>query len=109
MTFRQMTKDFFDNVARSRTGWSRVINIGVSDKDAETSAQKRKIASMLGDEWKHLSVLDMGCGVGRLTGWFDGLAGTAHGVDWSPEMLKIARKENPGVTFHEGGYLFWER
>ena len=45
-----------------------------------------------------LTVLDLGCGVGRLTGELAGLAGRAIGVDPVPEMLALA-PEHPGVSY----------
>jgi len=100
MPFRTMTPEFFNDVARSRMGWSRVVNILVKDKDEETKRQEVVILSML-EDWSQLRVLDMGCGVGRLTPWFNEIA-DAEGVDWSSEMLAVARTNNPGMEFHHG-------
>ncbi len=42
-------------------------------------------------------VLDLGCGVGRLTKHYK-----AWGCDISEEMLKIARRRNPDLIFYKG-------
>jgi SAM-dependent methyltransferase len=50
-------------------------------------------------------ILEIGCGVGRMTRWFAGSFGEAHGVDVSPEMLERARRRLaaiPNVTLHPG-------
>lgn len=47
-------------------------------------------------------VADVGCGPGRLTGRLHDLGLDAFGVDLSPEMLAIARREQPGLRFEEG-------
>jgi SAM-dependent methyltransferase len=42
-------------------------------------------------------VLDIGCGVGRLTRVFAQRARKAYGLDVSSEMLKLAREHNAGI------------
>ncbi len=37
-------------------------------------------------------VLEIGCGAGRMTQWFAGAFGEVHGVDVSPEMIRLARR-----------------
>jgi SAM-dependent methyltransferase len=89
----KLTAGFFDNVARSRTGLSRVINSGVPDKERETELQKDAIYAMLpAGIWRTLTILDCGCGVGRLTPWLASISKRATGIDWSPEMLTLARQ-----------------
>ncbi len=60
------------------------------------------------DHWRYLrflvgegrSVLDLSCGTGRL---LEALApARGVGVDLSGEMVRIARENHPGLTFHEG-------
>jgi len=51
------------------------------------------------------TVLDIGCGVGRLTRVIAERAKWAHGIDISPRMLALAREYNrhvENVTWHEG-------
>ncbi|HEU5127297.1 MAG TPA: class I SAM-dependent methyltransferase [Glycomyces sp.] len=47
-------------------------------------------------------VADVGCGPGRLTGRLHGLGLDVFGVDLSPRMLAVARREQPGLRFEEG-------
>ncbi|QNE19882.1 class I SAM-dependent methyltransferase [Kribbella qitaiheensis] len=47
-------------------------------------------------------VADVGCGPGRITGYLRGLGVDAFGIDLSPAMIDIARREFPGVRFEVG-------
>ena len=54
------------------------------------------------------SALDVACGSGKLTaelGRIAGLNGRVVGLDFSPEMLAIARLRHPGIEFTEGDAL----
>lgn len=50
-------------------------------------------------------VLEIGCGVGRMTRWFAESFGEAHGIDIAPEMIGQARARlaaYPNVALHTG-------
>jgi SAM-dependent methyltransferase len=47
-------------------------------------------------------VLDAGCGIGLLTGPMREKGLDVFGVDISPGMLAVARRNHPGVRFEEG-------
>lgn len=47
-------------------------------------------------------VADIGCGPGRITGHLRSLGVDAFGVDLSPEMVAVARREHPGLRFEVG-------
>ena len=54
------------------------------------------------------SALDVACGSGKLTAVLAGIAGPhgrAVGLDFSPQMLEIARHDHPGIEFLEGDAL----
>ncbi len=54
------------------------------------------------------SALDVACGSGKLTAELARVAGQSGrvvGLDFSPEMLAIARREHPGLEFLEGDAL----
>jgi SAM-dependent methyltransferase len=48
------------------------------------------------------AVADIGCGPGHVTAHLRGLGLDAVGIDLSPELLAIARREYPGTAFVEG-------
>ncbi|OLT29245.1 methyltransferase [Nocardiopsis sp. CNR-923] len=47
-------------------------------------------------------VLDVGCGGGQVTARLRDLGLDASGLDLSPGMLAVARREHPGLEFREG-------
>ncbi|MDQ6719979.1 MAG: ubiquinone/menaquinone biosynthesis methyltransferase [Candidatus Dormibacteraeota bacterium] len=54
------------------------------------------------------SALDVACGSGKLTAQLARLAGPKGrvvGIDFSPQMLEVARRDNPGIEFVEGDAL----
>jgi demethylmenaquinone methyltransferase / 2-methoxy-6-polyprenyl-1,4-benzoquinol methylase len=54
------------------------------------------------------SALDVACGSGKLTAVLAGAAGPQGrvvGLDFSPQMLEIARRDHPGIEFLEGDAL----
>ncbi|MFI0263877.1 class I SAM-dependent DNA methyltransferase [Streptomyces sp. NPDC017056] len=50
-------------------------------------------------------VADVGCGTGRVSAHLAGLGLSVFGVDLSPGMLAVARREHPGLRFEEGSML----
>jgi len=54
------------------------------------------------------SALDVACGSGKLTAELTRIAGPKGrvvGLDFSPQMLEVARREHPGIEFVEGDAL----
>jgi demethylmenaquinone methyltransferase/2-methoxy-6-polyprenyl-1,4-benzoquinol methylase len=54
------------------------------------------------------AALDVACGSGKLTAELARLAapnGRVLGLDFSPQMLEVARREHPGIEFLEGDAL----
>jgi len=54
------------------------------------------------------SALDVACGSGKLTAELARIAGSAGrvvGLDFSPQMLEVARRDHPGIEFVEGDAL----
>ncbi|GAA3460544.1 class I SAM-dependent methyltransferase [Saccharothrix longispora] len=47
-------------------------------------------------------VADLGCGPGQVTAHLAGLGLDAFGVDLSPGMVEVARREHPGLRFEVG-------
>jgi ubiquinone/menaquinone biosynthesis C-methylase UbiE len=45
---------------------------------------------------------DLGCGPGHVAGWLAGLGVRPVGIDLSPGMLDVARRQYPEVEFREG-------
>ena len=47
-------------------------------------------------------VADVGCGPGRITGHLHGVGLDAFGIDLSPVMIDVARRDHPGLRFEVG-------
>ncbi|MFC1419289.1 class I SAM-dependent DNA methyltransferase [Streptacidiphilus cavernicola] len=47
-------------------------------------------------------VADLGCGPGRVTAHLRGLGTDAFGIDLSPGMVEVARRDHPGLRFEVG-------
>lgn len=47
-------------------------------------------------------VADIGCGPGRITAHLASLGLEAFGIDLSPAMVEVARRDHPGLRFAEG-------
>jgi SAM-dependent methyltransferase len=47
-------------------------------------------------------VADVGCGPGRITAHLRGLGLDAFGIDLSPGMVEVARRDHPGLRFEVG-------
>ncbi|GAA3160903.1 class I SAM-dependent methyltransferase [Nonomuraea salmonea] len=47
-------------------------------------------------------VADVGCGSGHVTAHLDRLGVAAYGLDLSPAMIDLARREHPGLRFEAG-------
>src|ERR1044072_2435533 len=50
-------------------------------------------------------ICDMGCGPGQVARYLHGRGVEACGVDLSPEMVRHARRLNPGLDFRQGDML----
>ncbi|MEY9853415.1 ubiquinone/menaquinone biosynthesis C-methylase UbiE [Leifsonia sp. EB41] len=45
------------------------------------------------------AVADIGCGPGRVSGFLAGVGVDVRGVDLSPGMIEVARRDHPGIPF----------
>ena len=91
----------FDRVARRYDLVNTVLSGG-------TDGSWRKQAARATALTPGGSALDVACGSGKLTAVLAGIAGQngrVVGLDFSPRMLEIARREHPGIEFLEGDAL----
>jgi len=67
------------------------------------------LTALLEQEPAGAPVADLGCGPGHVTGWLAAhlaaQGATAVGVDLSPGMIEVARREQPGAEFRVGDLL----
>lgn len=87
------------------TFWDRIAEEYAAKPVADQAAFERKIAVMRRHLGPRDRVVDLGCGTGSLALRLAPFAAEVHGVDFSPEMIRIAQgklaaAEAPGVRFH---------
>ena len=94
---------YWDERARENALYFVDNEIGYDDPDTEAFWRRGEevVDLMLGVAGLRIgpgeTVLDIGCGVGRLTRALAGRAERVYGLDVSSEMLGLARQHNPGL------------
>jgi demethylmenaquinone methyltransferase/2-methoxy-6-polyprenyl-1,4-benzoquinol methylase len=91
----------FDRIARRYDLVNSVLSMG-------TDGGWRRRAARATELRPGGSALDVACGSGKLTVELSRLAGPSGrvlGLDFSPEMLAVARRDHPGIEFREGDAL----
>ena len=91
----------FDRIARNYDRVNTVLSAG-------TDAGWRRRAARETGIGPGGTALDVACGSGKLTAELARVAGpggSVTGLDFSREMLEIARREHPGIRFVEGDAL----
>jgi demethylmenaquinone methyltransferase / 2-methoxy-6-polyprenyl-1,4-benzoquinol methylase len=91
----------FDRIARRYDLVNTVLSAGTDGGWRRRAARETGLTS-------GGSALDVACGSGKLTAELARVAGPGGrvvGVDFSPQMLAIARRAHPGLVFMEGDAL----
>lgn len=74
----------------------------------DEEARHHLLLELIQERGTKLSLLDLGCGSGRLASLLDGEVVSEYlGVDLSEEGLNKARLQNPEKTFLHGSYESW--
>lgn len=93
MTWLADTRTSYDTVAASYAEFMA----GALDREPYLRAALTLFASEVGGP-----AVDIGCGPGYFTAYLDSLGVDATGIDLSPAMIDIARREHPGPRFEVG-------
>ncbi len=91
----------FDRIARRYDTINTVLSGGTDSGWRRRAARETGLAA-------GGSAVDVACGSGKLTAELAKLAGSSGrvvGIDFSPQMLEVARREHPGLEFLEGDAL----
>ncbi len=96
--FLDTTRTFYDTIAEDYAGLHRARGAGTPLDRALMGA----FAELVGPEGE---VADLGCGPGRVTAHLASLGLRVFGLDLSPAMLAIARREHPDLRFEQGSML----
>ena len=91
----------FDRIARRYDTINTVLSGGTDSGWRRRAARETGLAA-------GGSAVDVACGSGKLTAELAKLAGSSGrvvGIDFSPQMLGVARREHPGLEFLDGDAL----
>ncbi|MEV4619404.1 methyltransferase domain-containing protein [Asanoa sp. NPDC049573] len=91
------TRNSYDTVAVSYAEWIRDSLAGAPDVLAALAHFAGLVRAAGGGP-----VLDVGCGPGHVTAHLHALGVDASGVDLSPGMVDVARRDHPHLTFTVG-------
>ncbi|MEV4510355.1 class I SAM-dependent methyltransferase [Dactylosporangium sp. NPDC049525] len=89
------TRTSYDTVAESYSDFVRDALAGLPYLRAGLAL----FADLVGGDGP---VVDVGCGPGHVTAHLRGLGVDVFGVDLSPAMIDLARREHPGIRFEVG-------
>lgn len=98
--FIDATRASYDTLASYYAGWI-VGELGERPLERGLLAGFAELVAATGNP----AVADVGCGPGRVTTHLDGLGLAATGIDLSPEMIAMARRDHPDLTFEVGSML----
>ncbi len=87
------------SVKESYRSWSKIYDTNENKtRDLDLTVSKKILSNLVFD-----TVLEIGCGTGKNTCWLNKMATKVIAVDFSPEMLEIARNKikNTNVVFKE--------
>lgn len=94
-------------LADTRTSYDTVA-VSYSDRVREALGGEPYLRAALGvfadavGDFGGGPVADVGCGPGHITGYLRGLGVDAFGIDVSPGMIDVARREHPELRFEVG-------
>lgn len=101
---RRARENAFHYVASGRDDWTEE-EFAASGEQSVRELILADAARLCPDgDWKAKTLLEIGCGAGRMTRPLADVVGAVHAVDVSPEMLAIARRrlaDKPNAAFHQ--------
>lgn len=94
MDWQADTRASYDTVAESYADQTRHL--------LDDTPEERAVLASFADMVRGGSVADVGCGPGRITAYLRQLGADAFGIDLSPGMVEVARRDYPGARFAVG-------
>ncbi|MFE3187471.1 class I SAM-dependent methyltransferase [Nocardia sp. NPDC059240] len=95
VTWLEDTRWSYDSVAESYGDLTRHLL-------DETPDERAVLASFADLVRGRGEVADVGCGTGRIAGHLSRLGVDVFGIDLSPAMIEVARRDHPGIRFEVG-------
>jgi ubiquinone/menaquinone biosynthesis C-methylase UbiE len=78
---------------------------GFRDELAHKPLDRALLSALVEQTEVGAPVADLGCGPGHVSAWLAAHGVTAVGIDLSPEMVALGRKDHPEVEFRAGDLL----
>ena len=97
MSWLADTRASYDTVAASYAEFTRTL--------LDQTPHERAALALFADQVRQAGggpVADVGCGPGRITAHLRDLGVDAFGIDLSPAMIELARRDHPGLRFDVG-------
>ncbi|MFI6224034.1 class I SAM-dependent DNA methyltransferase [Nocardia salmonicida] len=95
--WREDTRTSYNNIADSYADLTRRL----LDETPEERAVLASFADLVRTQGAG-PVVDVGCGTGRITAHLSQLGVEVFGIDLSPAMIEVARRDHPGLRFDLG-------
>ncbi|GAA1158044.1 SAM-dependent methyltransferase [Kitasatospora gansuensis] len=92
-------------VRRSYDTVSEEYRRRIGDELAHKPLDRALLAALIEQTEPGTPIADLGCGPGHIAGWLAEQGARPVGVDLSPAMVGIARREHPKLEFREGDLL----
>lgn len=94
-----------DSVRRSYDAVAEAYAAGFRAELAGKPLDRALLACLAEQADDGAPVADLGCGPGHVAAWLVGRGMTAVGIDLSPAMVAVARRDYPHVQFRVGDFL----
>ncbi|HET8717342.1 MAG TPA: class I SAM-dependent methyltransferase [Nocardioidaceae bacterium] len=94
-SLQESVRDAYDEVAEDYAAL-------IPDTRAESAVELAMVDSFAASVGAGAPVLDAGCGAGRMSAYLAGRDLAVQGIDLSPGMVRMARRDHPGLPFVVG-------
>ncbi len=97
-----------DNLADTRATYDRVAEeyaARIAGELAGKPLDRALLACFVEQVGGLGAIADIGCGPGHVAAYLHGLGAAVVGIDLSPEMVTVARRHFPQITFEQGSML----
>src|SRR5947209_680476 len=103
--FGMRDSGYHDRVGRSYDAVAERYAAAFREELAYKPLDRALLACVIEQSESGAPIADLGCGPGHVAGWLAGRGARAVGIDLSPGMIAVGRREYPGVEFRAGDFL----
>lgn len=98
-------EDAHDSVRRSYDALAERYSAALGDELAYKPLDRALLSALVEQHVPGTPIADVGCGPGHVAAWLAGQGVAAVGIDMSPGMVAVGRREHPEVEFRQGDLL----